>query len=120
MQILMRLILNNNYDVTIRIIYLLKDIIQQLNIEEEPIIYLILSNLLSSLNNFDENAKYLILEIIYLITKKFKNPILFYIDNIINIVETYITEEMKNSRIFKDNNENRKIEICFDIIDKLC
>ena len=121
MQILMRLILsNNNYDVTIRIINLLKDIIQQLTTEEEPIIYLILPTLLSSINNFEENTKYLILELIYLITKKFKNPILFYIDNIINIVETYITEEMKNSRIFKDNNENKKIDICLDIIDKLC
>ena len=120
MQILMRLILNNTYDVTVRIIYLLKDIIQQLNIEEEPIIYLIFPTLLSSLNNFEENTKYLILELIYLITKKFKNPILFYIDNIINIVETYIKEEMKNSRIFKDNKENKKIDICLDIIDKLC
>ena len=44
MQILMKLIISNsNYDVTIRIIYLLKDIIQQLSTEEDPIIYLILS-----------------------------------------------------------------------------
>ena len=121
MQILMRLIIsNNNHDVTIRIIYLLKDIIQQLNIEEEPIIYLILPTLFSVLNNLEENAKYLILELILLITKKFKNPILFYIENILNIVETYIVEEMKNSRIFKDNNENKKLDICLDIIDKLC
>ena len=121
MQILMKLIIsNNNYDVTIRVIYLLKDIIQQLNIEEESIIYLILPTLLSCLNNFEENTKYLILELILLITKNFKNPILFHIENILNIVESYITEEMKNARIFKDSNENRKIDICLDIIDKMC
>ena len=121
MRILMKLIINNNnYDVTIRIIYLLKDIIQQLTEDEDPIIYLILPTLLSSLNNFEENTKYLILELILLIIKKFKNPILFYIENILSIVETYISEEIKNSRIFKDNNENRKIDISLDIIDKLC
>ena len=121
MQILINLIISNsNHDVTIRIIYLLKDIILQLNSEEDPIIYLILPTLLSSLNNFEENTKYLILEIILLIIKKFKNPILFYIENILSIVESYITEEMRNARIFKDNNENRKIDICLDIIDKLC
>ena len=121
MQILMKLIISNsNYDVTIRIIYLLKDIIEQLNEDEDPIIYLILPTLLSSLNNFEENTKYLILELILLIIKKFKNPIIFYIENILSIVESYITEEMKNARIFKDNNENRKIDISLDIIDKLC
>ena len=121
MQILMKLIISNsNYDVTIRIIYLLKDIIQQLSTDEDPIIYLILPTLLSSLNNFEENTKYLILELILLIIKKFKNPILFYIENILSIVESYISEEMKNSRIFKDNKENRKLDISLDIVDKLC
>ena len=121
MQIIMKLIIhNNNYEVTIRIIYLLKDILQQLTAEEDPIIYLILPTLLSSLNNFEENTKYLILDLILLIITKFKNPILFYIENILSLIESYITEEMKTSRIFKDNNENRKIDKSLDILDKLC
>ena len=79
MQLLMRLFLsNNNYDVTIRIINLLKDIIQQLTIEEETIIYLILPTLLSSINNFKENTKYLILELIYFTTNKSKIRFFLY------------------------------------------
>ena len=121
MKILMKLIIsNNNYDVTIRIIYLLKDIIEQLNSDEEPIIYLILPNLLFSVNNFEENTKLLILELIYLIIKKFRSPILYYIETILDLVESFITKEIKSSRIFKDDNDKGKIDICLDILDKLC
>ena len=114
--VLMKILLNNNnYDVSTRIICLLRDILGKLSENDYPIIYLILPTILSSLNSFEENTKILGLEIILLIIKTFKEQSLPYIQDILLISESYILEESKSK-----NNEKLKIDVCLDIIDKLC
>ena len=48
---------NNNYDVSSKIIILLKDILGKLSQVDYSIIYLILPTILSSINNFEESTK---------------------------------------------------------------
>ena len=120
MRVLMKILLNNNnYEVSSRIISLLKDILGKLGENDYPIIYLILPTLLSSIKNFEENTKILVLEIILLIIKSFKEQSLPYIKDILLLTEIYILEDYKSSIILKDNERQIK-EICLDIIDKLC
>jgi hypothetical protein len=118
MRVLMKILLNNNnYDLNTRIIILLKDILVQLNEPDYPIIYLILPTLLSSINNFEENTKIIILEIILLIVKTFRKQSLPFIEDILLLSESFIIEDTKSSRVFKDNEIT---DVCLDIIDKLC
>ena len=119
MRVLMKILLNNNNnDVSTRIICLLKDILEKLNQNDYPIIYLILPTLLSSINYFEENTKILILEIILLIFKDFHNQSLPFIEDILLLIESYINDDSKSSRIYKDKEEIR--DLCLDIIDILC
>ena len=118
MRVLMKILLNNNnYDVSTRIISLLKDILEKLTKPDYPIIYLILPTLLSSINNFEENTKIIILEIILLIVKTFRKQSLPFIEDILLLSESFIIEDTKSSRVFKDNEIT---DVCLDIIDKLC
>ena len=120
MKVLMKILLNNNnYEVSSRIISLLKDILGKLSENDYPIIYLILPTLLSSINNFEENTKILVLEIISLIIKSFKEQSLPYIQDILLLTEAYLLEDSKSSIIIKDNEKQIK-DVCLDIVDKLC
>ena len=109
MKVLMKILLNNNnYEVSSRIISLLKDILGKLSENDYPIIYLILPTLLSSINNFEENTKILVLEIISLIIKSFKEQSLPYIQDILLLTEAYLLEDSKSSIIIKDNEKQIK------------
>ena len=120
MKVLMKILSNNkNYEVSTRIIYLLKDIIGKLIEADYPIIYLILPTLLSSINNFEENTQYLILEIILIIISTFKKQSLPYIENILLLSESYINEDSKSPHNLKEKNERIR-DLCIDIMDKLC
>ena len=112
--VLMKILLNNNnYEVSTRIISLLKDILGKLGENDYPIIYLILPTILFSIKNFDGNTKILILEVISLIIKTYREQSLPYIEEILLLTESYILEESKSKN-------NEKIDICLDIMDKLC
>ena len=118
MKILMKILLNNNnYDVSTRIIILLKDILEKLGPEDYAIINLILPILLSSINNFEENSRILILEVILLILNNFIEESLSYAEDILILSESYLTEDSKSK--ITDNGKQIK-DICLDIIDKLC
>ena len=120
MRVLMKILLNNNnYEVSSRIISLLKDILGKLSENDYPIFYLILPALLSSINNFEEYTKISVLEIILLIIKSFKEQSLPYIQDILLLTEEYILEDSKSSIILKDS-EKQIIDVCLDILDKLC
>ena len=113
MRVLMKILINNNnYDLNIRIILLLKDILEQLNEPDYPIIYIILPTLLFVIDNFEENTKILILEIIIFILKTFTKQCLPFVENIL----LYIIED---SELLKDYNE-KQTNLFLDIIGELC
>ena len=118
-QILMKILINNNnYDVSVRIIYLLKDILEKLSSTDYPILYLILPTLLSSINNFEDKTKIVILEILLLIIKSYKEQSLPFIEDILLLSESYITEESKPT--IKEKERQQLKDISLDIIDVLC
>ena len=120
MRVLMKILLNNsNYEVSVRIISLLRDILEKLTDTDYPIIYLIIPTLLSSINNFEENTKIIILEIILLIIKEYKEQSLPFIEDILLLSESYIIEDSKSSSINKENDKQLR-DASLDIIDKLC
>ena len=118
MKILMKILLNNNnYDISTRIIILLKDILEKLGPEDYTIINLILPILLYSINNFEENTKILILEVIFFIVSNFTEQSLSFAEDILLLSESYLVKDSK-SRILE--NEKQIKDLCLDIIDKLC
>ena len=117
-QVLMKILSNNNnYDVSVRIISLLKDILEKLSNVDYPVLYLIIPTLLSSINNFEDNTKILIMEILLLIITKHKEQSLPFIEDILLLSESYIIEDSKSN--FKESDKQLK-EVSLDIIDILC
>ena len=84
---------NNNQESCNRVITSLKEILANLNDNDNSVIYIILPTLINCVNNFEGNILLLVFDRILFIIKKYKFICIPYIQELVKMIEKYLPEK---------------------------